>query len=201
MDIVELFKGDDDLYTEIIKDHLQERKIILNEEVNDGIIENVCLMIMKWNEEDKYIPASNRKPIFIYINTDGGDVLSGNQVLSTIAASETPVYTVGLAKCVSMGCYILAAGHKRFCFENTVVLYHDGQTGYVSSSNKGKDIQKFYDNLEKRMTDFMVKHTGMTAEFLEDIKDREYYMFAEEAKEKGIVDQVIGIDCKLDDII
>lgn len=66
MDIVELFKGDDDLYTEIIKDHLQERKIILNEEVNDGIIENVCLMIMKWNEEDKYIPASNRKPIFIY---------------------------------------------------------------------------------------------------------------------------------------
>ena len=55
--------------------------------------------------------------------------------------------------------------------------------------------------LKKRMTDFMVKHTGMTAEFLEDIKDREYYMFAEEAKEKGIVDQVIGIDCKLDDII
>ena len=51
------------------------------------------------------------------------------------------------------------------------------------------------------MNDFMVKHTNMTAEFLEDIKDREYYMFAEEAKEKGIVDQVIGIDCKLDDII
>lgn len=201
MDIVELLKGDDDLYTAIIKDHLQERKIILNEEVNDGVIENVCLMIMKWNEEDKYIPALNRKPIFIYINTDGGDVLSGNQVLSTIATSETPVYTVGLAKCASMGCYILAAGHKRFCFENTVVLYHDGQTGYVSSSNKGKDIQKFYDNLEKRMTDFMVKHTSMTAEFLEDIKDREYYMFAEEAKEKGIVDQIIGIDCKLDDII
>ncbi len=51
------------------------------------------------------------------------------------------------------------------------------------------------------MTDFMVKHTNMTAEFLDDIKDREYYMFSEEAKEKGILDQVIVIDCKLDDII
>ena len=47
-----------------------------------------------------------------------------------------------------MASYILAAGHERYCFENTVVLYHDGQTGYVSSSNKGKDIQKFYDNLD-----------------------------------------------------
>lgn len=96
-----------------------------------------------------------------------------------------------------MASYILAAGHTRYCFPNTVVLYHDGETGYVSSSNKGKDIQKFYDNLEERMTKFMVENTNMDAEFLEEIKDREYYMFPEEAKEKGIVDKIIGIDCDL----
>lgn len=100
-----------------------------------------------------------------------------------------------------MACYILAAGHKRYCFPGTVVLHHDGQTGYISSSNKGKDIQKFYDTLEERMNKFMIEHSNMTAEFLEEIKDREYYMFAEEAKERGIVDGIIGQDLELDDIL
>ena len=51
------------------------------------------------------------------------------------------------------------------------------------------------------MNDFMVEHTNMTAEYLEEIKDREYYMFPDEAKEKGIVDKIIGVDCELADIL
>ena len=194
-------KDNDEIYTAIVKEHLNQRKIILNEDIDDNIIENICLMIMQWNKEDKRLPRDCRKPIYIYINSDGGDVISGSQVLSSISTSTTPVITIGFAKCASMGSYILAAGHKRYCFPNTIVLYHDGQTGYVSSSNKGKDIQKFYDNLEKRMTDFMIEHSNMSAEFLEEIKDREYYMFAEEAKERGIVDGIIGQDIELDSLL
>lgn len=200
MDIFEVLK-DDGLYEQIVKEHLQERKIILNDNIDDGVIENVCLMIMKWNKEDKYLPEDERQPIYIYINSDGGEMIAGSQVLSSITTSTTPVITVGFGKCASMASYILAAGHERYCFENTVVLYHDGQTGYVSSSNKGKDIQKFYDNLDVRMTKFMVEHTNMTEDFLEEIKDREYYMFADEAKEKGIVDKIIGVDCDLEEIL
>lgn len=200
MDIFEVLK-DDGLYEQIVKEHLQERKIILNDNIDDGVIENVCLMIMKWNKDDKYLPEDERQPIYIYINSDGGEMIAGSQVLSSITTSTTPVITVGFGKCASMASYILAAGHERYCFENTVVLYHDGQTGYVSSSNKGKDIQKFYDNLDVRMTKFMVEHTNMTEDFLEEIKDREYYMFADEAKEKGIVDKIIGIDCDLEEIL
>lgn len=200
MDIFEVLK-DDGLYEQIVKEHLQERKIILNDNIDDGVIENVCLMIMKWNKDDKYLPEDERQPIYIYINSDGGEMIAGSQVLSSITTSTTPVITVGFGKCASMASYILAAGHERYCFENTVVLYHDGQTGYVSSSNKGKDIQKFYDNLDVRMTKFMVEHTNMTEDFLEEIKDREYYMFADEAKEKGIVDKIIGVDCDLEEIL
>ena len=200
MDIFEVLK-DDGLYEQIVKEHLQERKIILNDNIDDGVIENVCLMIMKWNKDDKYLPEDERQPIYIYINSDGGEMIAGSQVLSSITTSITPVITVGFGKCASMASYILAAGHERYCFENTVVLYHDGQTGYVSSSNKGKDIQKFYDNLDVRMTKFMVEHTNMTEDFLEEIKDREYYMFADEAKEKGIVDKIIGVDCDLEEIL
>lgn len=202
---MELFKfkldENDSIYDTIIKEHLNERKIILNQDVDDDAIENICLMIMKWNKEDMGKPADCRTPIYIYVNSDGGDVVTGCQILSSITTSTTPVITIGMARCASMASYILAAGHKRYCFPNTIVLYHDGQTGYVSSSNKGKDIQKFYDNLEKKTTDFMIKHSNMTAEFLEEIKDREYYMFAEEAKERGIVDGIIGEDIALDKLL
>lgn len=192
---------EDDLYSEIIKSHYNNRTIIINQDICDDLLENVCLMILKWNAEDKHLPRENRKKIKIIINSDGGDCIMGNMILSAIKNSVTPIITVGFAKCASMASYILASGHERYCFENTVVLYHDGQTDYVSSGNKGKDIQKFYDKLDERMTKFMIENTNMTEEFLENIKDREYYMFPDEAKENGIVDKIIGIDCELDEIL
>ncbi len=200
MELFELTE-DDDIFNTVIKENLNERRIILNDSVSDDVIENIIMMIIKWNLDDKDLPIKKRKKIIVFINSDGGEVLSGSQILSSIITSKTPVITIGLSKCASMASYILAAGHTRYCYNNTVVLYHDGQTGYVSSSNKGKDIQKFYDKLEERMTNFMVKHTNMTAEFLEEIKDREYYMFADEAKERGIVDGIIGVDIELEDIL
>lgn len=193
--------NEDDIYNEIIKNHLNDRRIIINREIDDDLLETVCLMILKWNSDDKDLPINKRKKIFVYINSDGGDCVLGTQILSQITYSKTPVVTVGFAKCASMASYILAAGHERYCFPNTIVLYHDGQTGYVSSGNKGKDIQKFYDKLDERMTNFMIAHTDMTPEFIEEIKDREYYMFSEEAKERHIVDKIIGIDCDIDAII
>ena len=192
---------DDGLYQEIVKNHLNDRRIIINQEITDDLLESVCLMILKWNSEDKNLPVDCRKKIVLYLNSDGGDAIMGSQILSIIKNSKTPVVTVGFAKCASMASYILASGSLRYCFPNTVVLYHDGQTGYVSSGNKGKDIQRFYDKLDERMTEFMIKNTNMTKEFLEEIKDREYYMFPEEAKERGIIDKIIGIDCDLDEIL
>lgn len=192
---------EDDIYSEIVKNHLNDRRIIINQEITDDLLENVCLMILKWNAEDKNLPTDKRKKIFLYINSDGGDCVLGTQILSQITYSKTPIVTVGFAKWASMASYILAAGHERYCFPNTIVLYHDGQTGYISSGNKGKDIQKFYDKLDERMTKFMIEHTGMTAEFIDEIKDREYYMFAEESKDRHIVDKIIGIDCDIDEII
>lgn len=198
-----LFRLNDDeaIYQEIIKKYYNDRKIIINQDVNDDLLEMVCMMILKWNAEDKNLPVENRKRIILYINCDGGDVLMGSQILQTIKVSKTPIITVGFSRCASMASYILSAGSVRYCFPNTVVLYHDGQAGYVSSGNKGRDIQKFYDTLNDKMTEFMVENTNMSAEFLEEIKDREYYMFPEEAKERGIVDKIIGVDCDIDEIL
>lgn len=52
---------DDDIYNEIIKNHLNDRRIIINQEITDDLLENVCLMILKWNSEDKNLPVDKRK--------------------------------------------------------------------------------------------------------------------------------------------
>lgn len=180
---------------------MNERKIIINQEVSDDLLEKVCMMILRWNKDDKGLSQEKRNPICIYVNSSGGDVILSMNILDVIKNSITPVITVGFGICASMASHILASGHIRYCFNNTVVLYHDGQAGYVSSGNKGKDIQKFYDELDNRMAKFMIENTKMSAEFLEEIKDREYYIFANEAKERGIVDKIIGVDCDIDEIL
>lgn len=191
----------DDVYERICKESLNDRKLLLNCDISDELFETVIMFILLWNKEDKDLPIERRKKIYLYINSDGGEVVFGNSILDVISNSITPIVTVGFAKCASMASYILAAGKERICFPTTVVLIHDGQTGYMTSGNKGKDIQKFYDNLDEHAVNFMIEHTKMTKEYLESIKDRETYMFANEAKEKGIVDKIIGIDCSLDYIL
>lgn len=191
----------DDIYERICKENLNARKLMLNCDISDELFESVIMYILLWNKEDKDLPVERRKKIFLYINSDGGEVIFGNSILDIIANSITPIVTVGFAKCASMASYLLAAGHERICFPSTVILIHDGQTGYMTSGNKGKDIQKFYDSLDERAIAFMIQHTKMTKEYLESIKDRETYMFALEAKEKGIVDKIVGIDCSLDYIL
>ena len=81
------------------------------------------------------------------------------------------------------------------------MLLHDGGIEISSSSNKAKDIQNFYDELDNNMRQFWIDNTNMDEEFLDNITDREYYMLANEAKERGIVDKIIGVDCTLDEIL
>lgn len=194
-------KSEFNIYDQIINKNYDKRRLIINETIKDSLLETICFSIIAWNEEDKFIPVEHRKKIYLFINCDGGDVPMGNMILSVIESSKTPVVTIGLSRCSSMACYILAAGKEKYCFSNTVVLYHDGQSGYMTSSNKGRDIQNYFDKVEEKLMDFMIKHTNMSPEFIESIKDREYYMFAEEVKERGIVDKIIGVDCTLDEVL
>lgn len=200
-ELMDIFQPNDEIAEGIIKDFFDKRKIIINQDISDMLLENVVMAIMKWNFEDKNMPIVARKKIYIFINSDGGDVVFGTQILNAIKCSKTPIVTVGMGKCSSMASYILVAGHERYCFPNTVVLLHDGTTGYMSSGNKGKDIQKFLDSLDEIVNNFMVDNSKMTMEFLEEIKDREYYMFGIEAKERGLVDGIVGTDIDMDDLL
>lgn len=185
----------------IIQDNVENRRIVVNNPIDGMSFEEIGMWIMYYNKQDKYLPVDKRKPIYLYIDSPGGDPIEGTQLISFICCSKTPIYTIGFARCASMAFYLLLAGHKRYCFANTIGLYHDGQMSVQGSSNKVKDTQRFYEKIDDHLVDFTISHTKMDKEFLNSIADREYYMFPEEMKERGVVDAIIGVDVDMEDIL
>lgn len=190
-----------DPVSDILQANLDDRRIVINDSITDCLMEKVELWILHFNKEDKYLPVEKRKKIYLYINSPGGDMVEGAQLLSVIECSKTPIVTVGFGICASMAFYLLMAGHERYCFPSTVGLYHDGSLSYAGSANKARDTQKFYDKIDQHMFDFTLKHSKMDKEFLESIADREYYQFSEEMQTRGVVDKIIGIDIELEEIL
>ena len=94
----------------------------------------------------------------------------------------------------SMASSIYIACHERLAFKTSVILIHDGTQGVYSSANKAKDVMKFYEKLDNVNKNLVITRTNITEEEFENNKDRERYFLAEEAKEKGIIDKIIGID-------
>lgn len=201
-DVMQLLKsGNNDLYEEIIKENIDNRILVFNDEVTECIIENHILHILKWNREDKDLPIEKRTPITIYINSPGGSSIDGFNFVDIIQASKTPVRGVCFGLAASMGYHILLACHDRIGFQNSILLQHDGEISIQNSTSKAKDTMKFFDSMEQRTKDYVLSRTKMTEEFYDKIYDQEYWMYANEARELGCIDKIIGEDIDLDEII
>lgn len=188
---------DDILYL----DHLKQRKIIINTEIDDCLIEDAVLRIMQWNQEDKGLDVENRKPVTIYLNSPGGMVTAGFALIDTIINSKTPVYTVNLGIEYSMGFLIGIAGHKRYTQSFATFLLHDGSGFLYNSMSKIRDTAIFYEELENKIKNFILSHSTLSPKLYDKKYGSEWYMFAEEAKANGFTDYIIGVDCDLDEII
>ena len=176
----------------VFLDHLKEREIILNNVVDDMIIETCIMQILRINKEDEIIIPEKRKPIKIYINTNGGDIDVGLVLCNVIQQSLTPVYTIALGKAYSMGGLVLIAGHKRFAYEFTSILIHDGSLGIGGSTKKVKETMNFYNEMENRIKKFILDNTKYTEELYDEKYGSEFFMYAQQAKELGIIDIIIG---------
>ena len=180
---------------------LRLRKLFLNEDVTQFSIAEIAKHIMQFNSEDKEIPVENRKPILLYITSNGGEVDSGFELIDIIRNSKTPVYTINLGYQYSMGFLIGLAGHKRFAMPTAKFLMHDGSNFLYGSGTKVQDQMKFQAKIEKRIKEYVLSRSNVTSEEYDSKLRVEWYLFADEAKEKGFVDYIIGIDCDLDKVI
>lgn len=200
-DIMTLLGGNDDLQTELIKQYLEKRVLIFNDEVNDFVIENYILHILNWNSEDKDIPVEKRKKIWLILNSPGGDKLSGMMFLDICKNSITPINCLVVSLAASMASYIPMVCNESYAFEHSVICLHDGEVGVVQTTRKANDTMNFIKACDEKLDDIVLNNTRITEEFLDEIADREYYIFAKEAKELGVIDYIVGQDCTLDDVL
>lgn len=200
-DVITAINADTSLYEELVRDYLDRRILIFNSDVDDSNIENYLMYIIKWNQEDKNLPVEKRKPIRIYINSGGGDVMVSTVIIDVIANSKTPVYGICFGVAASAAYHVFLACHKRYGFKNSIFLQHDGGININQTSSKARDTMNFLSDLENRMKQNVLLRTTMSEEYYDKVYDQEFWMLADKAKSFGIVDYIIGEDCDIDEIL
>lgn len=183
-----------------IKD-IEDRRLYITCDIDEFIASDIVNSIYQINREDKGIEVENRKPIIIYCTSRGGSVIDGFAIIDAILQSKTPVITVNNAYQYSMGFLIGLAGTKRYGSENSTYLLHDGQNMAWDSSAKVRDQIKFEEKRETRIKDYVISRTNINTKEYDKNYRVEWYMFANEAKEKGVIDGIIGKDISLDEIL
>ena len=180
---------------------LQDRKLYINFEIDETLIDEIVYHILRFNTEDKGKSVEERKPILLYCISNGGSVVDGFSLIDVILASKTPIYTINLGYQYSMGFLIGLAGHKRYALKNATFLMHDGQNFIYNSSAKVKDQMKFQEMQEERVKQYILSRSWLTSEEYDAKLRVEWYLYANQAKEKGFTDFIIGEDCDIDVII
>ena len=181
--------------------NLQNRKLYLTADIDECVIDNVVKHILQYNVEDKGKPIKERKPILLYCSSNGGSVDPGLELVDVILQSKTPVHTINLGYQYSMAFLIGLAGHKRFASINAKFLMHDGSNFIMNSGAKAQDQMEFNKRIEDRVKEYVLFRTKISSEMYDAQMRKEWYMFANEAKELGVTDFIIGEDCTLDDIL
>jgi ATP-dependent Clp protease protease subunit len=133
------------------------------------------------------------KEISFYINSPGGSVAAGMAIYDTMEFIRPDVSTLCIGMAASMGAFLLAAGAKgkRFALPNSTVLIHQPSGGFQGQVSDIERHAQFVIDLKKRFIDQMAKFTGRSPEQVERDHDRDNFLTADQAKDYGIVDQVL----------
>jgi ATP-dependent Clp protease protease subunit len=172
-----------DIYSRLLRDRI----IFLGTGVTDEIANLVIAQMLFLEAED------SEKEIHFYINSPGGLVTAGLAIYDTMQYIRSPVATYCMGQAASMGALLLAAGDKgkRFALPHSRILIHQVMGSFTGQASD-VDIQaKEILRLREELNEIMAKHTGQPLERIKVDTDRDYYMSGEEAKDYGLVDQVI----------
>jgi len=172
-----------DIYSRL----LNERIIFLGTPVDDQIANLTVAQLLHLESEDP------DKDISIYINSPGGVVYAGLAIYDTMQFIKPDIATICTGMAMSMGAVILAGGAqgKRMALPNSKILIHQGSAGFSGQPTDIEIQAREVIGLKRSLEEIMAKHTGQTQEKLQKDMDRDYYMTAQEAKDYGIIDNVI----------
>jgi ATP-dependent Clp protease protease subunit len=172
-----------DIYSRLLEDRI----IFLGGEIYDQTADLVVAQML-------YLEAKDPdKDIQLYINSPGGSVTAGLAIYDTIQYIKCDVSTICIGMAASMGAFLLAAGTKgkRFALPNSEIMIHQPIGGARGSASDIKIHAEQILKLKRRLNEILAERTGQPLEKIERDTDRDFFMSAYEAKEYGIVDEVI----------
>ena len=172
-----------DIYSRLLKDRI----VFIGMAVDDYVANLVIAQMLFLQMEDAH------KDISLYINTPGGSVTAGLAIYDTIQFVKPDVATYCVGQAASMGALLLTAGTKgkRFSLPNSRMMIHQPWGGIQGAA---EDISRHAQeilNLRQKLNEILAKHCGQKVEKVEKDTDRDYFMSAQEAKEYGLIDEVV----------
>jgi ATP-dependent Clp protease protease subunit len=175
-----------DIYSRLLKDRI----IFLGGGIDDDVANLIVAQMLFLDAEDP------EKDIFLYINSPGGSVTAGMAIYDTMQYVRSDVHTICIGMAASMGAFLLAAGTKgkRTILPNAEVLIHQPLIGGHGISGQATEIEIHAKQLlrtKAKLNCILAERTGQSLEKIEADTDRDRYLSAEEAKEYGIVDEVL----------
>lgn len=166
---------------------LKERIIFLTGEVNDEVSALVCAQLLFLESEDP------KKDIYLYINSPGGVVTSGLAIYDTMQYISCDVATLCIGQACSMGSFLLAGGAKgkRFSLPNSQIMIHQPSGGAKGQATDIEIQAKLILDLRKRLNKIYADNTGQKLSVIEKAMDRDNFMTPVEAKEFGLIDEIV----------
>lgn len=173
-----------DIYSRLLKDRI----IFLGTAIDDNVANTIIAQLLFLEADDP------DKDIFLYINSPGGIVTSGLAIYDTMNYIKSPVSTICIGQAASMGALLLGSGAKgkRFSLPHARIMIHQPLGGFQGQATDieihAREILKMKDTLNQ----IMANHTGQPLEKIDADTDRDFFMSGEDAKQYGLIDEVIA---------
>ena len=172
-----------DIYSRLLKDRI----IFLGEEINDAVASTVVAQLLFLESED---PG---KGIHMYINSPGGSVTAGMAIYDTMNYVKCDVSTTCIGMAASMGAFLLSSGAKgkRYALPNAEVMIHQPLGGAQGQATEIQIAAEHILKTKKKLNQILADNAGKPVEEVEKDTDRDNWLSADEAKEYGLIDEVI----------
>lgn len=172
-----------DIYSRLLKDRI----IMLSGEVNDQMANSIIAQLLFLDAQD------NTKDIYMYINSPGGVITSGMAIVDTMNFIKSPVSTIATGMAASMASIILAEGEKgkRFALPHATVLIHQPLGGAQGQATEIQIAAEEILKTRKMINEILAKDSGQDIETIKRDTERDHYMTAQEAKDYGLIDDIM----------
>lgn len=161
--------------------------------IGPGLGDNIDMYIRYWNMKDDEagIPVEERKPIKVYIDSNGGCLDDTLTMIDAISMSKTPVWTICVGNAYSGGFFTFIAGHKRIAYPMSSFMFHEGSTNSGTvDAGKFRNYADFYSRQMELLKKVTLKYTKISEEDYEHHRKDDWWFFAEEGIKYGFVDEI-----------